>query len=50
MLDESKKWKVEVIDIDEMTRTVVADGVTGKVRVDLPGKVGIAILTMEKSE
>ena len=41
-------YKVEIIDVWEMTRQVVYEGHTGAddaIRVDLPGKEGITILT-----
>lgn len=43
-LPENGSYKVEVIDIWEMTRTPVLSGANGKIRVTLPGKEGIAIL------
>ena len=47
-LPENHKYMVEIIDVWEMTRTIAAEHVSGKVEIVLPGKPGIAILaTME---
>ncbi|MDO4285460.1 MAG: DUF5060 domain-containing protein [Eubacteriales bacterium] len=43
-LPEDQNYRVEVIDVWEMTRTTALEGVSGKVSVDLPGKEGIAVL------
>lgn len=43
-LPEKGEYRVEVLDIWEMTRSTAHDGVCGKVKVSLPGKEGIAIL------
>ena len=43
-LPESGSYKVEIIDVWDMTRTVALEGVNGNVEVDLPGKEGIALL------
>ena len=37
-------YKVEMIDVWDMTRTVVEEKVSGKVLLTLPGKEGIAVL------
>lgn len=42
-LPEGGSYSIEVIDAWEMTRTVVLENVRGTVRVDLPGKEGIAV-------
>lgn len=42
------KYRVEVIDIWEMTRTVIADNVNGVKRVKLPGKEGMAIFVTRR--
>lgn len=47
MLPETGKYRVEVIDTWEMTRTVVAEGVSGTVRTALPGREGIALLAVK---
>ncbi|WP_455616958.1 apiosidase-like domain-containing protein [Eisenbergiella sp.] len=43
-LPEDRTYQVEVIDSWEMTRVTVASGVSGKLRIKLPGKEGIAVL------
>lgn len=43
-LPEDKKYLIEVIDVWEMTRTVVAENASGNTRISLPGKEGLAIL------
>lgn len=43
-LPETGSYRVEVIDAWEMTRQVVAEGVSGEVKLELPGKEGIALL------
>lgn len=45
-LPESRSYKIEVIDSWEMTRKTIASGVSGKVKIKLPGKEGIAVLVM----
>lgn len=47
-LPKEGKWTVEVIDTWEMTRTVALRGVSGKVKVDLPSKEGIALLALKE--
>jgi len=44
-LPEGGKYRVEVLDIWEMTRTTETEGAYGQTRIHLPGKEGIAILT-----
>lgn len=43
-LPQDMDYKVEVIDVWDMTREEVAYGVRGEVRVVLPGKEGMAVL------
>ena len=43
-LPKNGTYKVEVIDIWEMTRIKAMDGVNGKIKVKMPGKEGIAIM------
>lgn len=47
LLKEDRKYRVEIIDIWEMTRTTAAENVSGVTRIELPGKEGIAVLAME---
>ena len=42
-LPKEENYKVEVIDTFEMTRKVVAENVSGLVKIDLPGKEGMAV-------
>lgn len=44
-LPENGRYKIEVLDIWEMTRTTASDNACGKARVSLPGKEGMAVLT-----
>lgn len=46
-LDDHKRYRIEVIDIWEMTRRLVSEGPGGQVKIGLPGKEGIVILAME---
>lgn len=39
-------YNIDIIDIWEMTRTPAAKGVSGTVKVNLPGKEGIAVLAV----
>ncbi|MDR1640826.1 MAG: DUF4038 domain-containing protein [Clostridiales bacterium] len=43
-LPENGKYKIELIDAWEMTRTALHDSVSGNIKLRLPGKEGIAIL------
>ena len=43
-LPQNGKYRVEIIDIWEMTRKLSAENVHGEIRVGLPGKEGIALL------
>ena len=44
VLPQDGRYTVEVIDTWEMKRTIVAENVSGKITVALPGKEGMAIL------
>ena len=48
-LPKQYSYDIEVIDVWEMTRMKIMDGVSGEVRITLPGKEGIAVLAMRKS-
>lgn len=41
------EFKVEVIDVWEMTRTIVFESINGHVRLPLPAKEGLAILLVK---
>lgn len=43
-LPEAGSYKVEIIDMWEMTRKLAVTGVHGNIRVGLPGREGIAVL------
>ncbi|MDR1468310.1 MAG: DUF4038 domain-containing protein [Spirochaetaceae bacterium] len=43
-LSEKGRYRVEIIDVWEMTRRVFAEEASGRVRVTLPAKEGIALL------
>ena len=43
-LPEDHTYDVEVLDVWEMTRKTILTGVSGKVKLVLPGKEGIAVL------
>lgn len=45
-LPKEAAYDVEVIDIWEMTRVKALEGVSGQVKVSLPGKEGIAVLAV----
>lgn len=47
-LPENGTYRIEVIDVWEMTRETIAEGVNGKVEVPLPGKEGIAVLAVRQ--
>lgn len=49
-LPEDKKYKVEMIDVWEMTRTTLLEYVSGNVEVKLPGKEGIALFATAEAE
>ena len=43
-LPEDKQYRVEWIDTWEMTRTAAAEKASGRTKIHLPGKEGIAVL------
>jgi len=43
-LPENGKYRVEVIDIWEMTKSIASDNVSGALKINLPGKEGVAVL------
>ena len=45
-LPTTKSYRVEMIDMWEMTRTTVMEHVNGKIQIELPGKEGMAILAV----
>lgn len=45
-LPESRTYRLELMDVWNMTRTRLADSVTGKVRICLPGKENMAVLAL----
>lgn len=49
-LSPDHRYRVEVIDVWDMTRTVISDNASGAVRVTLPGKEGIAVLALARKE
>lgn len=49
-LPESKTYRIEQIDVWEMTRTVIAEKASGRTAVRLPGKEGIAVLALRTVE
>lgn len=49
-LPENGGFRVDVIDVWEMTRETVLTGVSGTVEVPLPGKEGIAVMARRESE
>lgn len=46
-LKEDRKYRIEVIDIWEMTKSLAAEGVSGSVKIGLPAKEGIAVFITE---
>lgn len=48
-LPETGIYDVDVIDVWEMTRERVVENISGKLRIGLPGKEGIAILIIRRS-
>jgi hypothetical protein len=48
-LPEDGRYRVEVIDVWEMTRLVSAEGASGQTRIPLPAKEGIALLVTRLS-
>jgi len=49
MLPENGTYRVEVIDVWDMTRKTVLDGVCGRIKIPLPAKEGIAVLSTRLS-
>ena len=47
-LPEQYLYDIEVIDVWEMTHTKILEGVSGEVRITLPGKEGIAVMAVRK--
>ena len=43
-LPEGRRYRVEVIDVWEMTRTVISEDASGETKIRLPGKEGLAVL------
>ena len=41
-------YTIEILDVWNMTRKVQMTGVCGKVRVEMPGKEGIAMLALKE--
>lgn len=48
-LPQDGSYRVEVIDTWNMTRTVAAENVCGKVQVKLPGREDMAVLALKQS-
>lgn len=48
-LPEKGAYRIEVIDIWEMTRKTILTGAHGKVKFALPGKEGVAVLAVAKN-
>ena len=49
-LPQTGKYRVDVIDVWEMTRKNVLEEVNGSVQVPLPGKTGMAVLAVKTGE
>ena len=49
-LPQTGKYRVDVIDVWEMTRKTVLEEVNGSVQVPLPGKTGMAVLAVKTGE
>ena len=47
-LPTGKTYRVEIIDVWNMTRTVAEEKASGKVKLRLPGKEGVAVLATEE--
>ncbi|MDR0999776.1 MAG: DUF4038 domain-containing protein [Clostridiales bacterium] len=43
-LPQNGRYRLEVIDVWEMTREIICQKASGDIRIDLPGKEGIAVL------
>lgn len=46
-LPEDKRYRVELIDVWNMTRSVIAENVSGESIIRLPGKEGMAVLAVK---
>ena len=46
-LPEDKTYRVEVLDVWEMTRKTICESASGETEIKLPGKEGIAVLATE---
>jgi hypothetical protein len=46
-LPEDGRFRVELIDVWEMTRTVIAEDVSGETIIRLPGKEGLAVMAVK---
>lgn len=46
LLPEDKKYRIDVIDVWNMTRETVMTGTSGAVDVKLPGREGIAVVAV----
>lgn len=49
-LPKEHTYRIEVLDVWEMTRETVMTGVNGKVELKLPGKEGIAVLAVKEKK
>ena len=49
-LPEDGVYRVDIIDTWEMTRKTVCSDASGQIRVDLPGKEGMALLALKTAE
>ena len=47
-LPETGEYRIDVLDVWEMTRETILTGVNGKVEFALPGKEGIAVLAVKQ--
>jgi hypothetical protein len=47
-LPEDKKYRIDVIDVWEMTRRTAETGTSGKITVNLPAKEGIAVIAVRE--
>jgi len=45
-LPEDKKYRIDILDVWEMTRKTVLRDVSGKIHIPLPGKEGVAVIAM----
>lgn len=49
-LPKDKSYKIEVIDVWEMTRKTLCEKVSGKVPLELPAKEGIAVIATKTED